>query len=276
MTVGLALRGVSAGYGRLTVLRAIDLVVAEASLVAIIGPNGAGKSTLLKSVSGLIRPASGEIEAFGRRIDGLAPAAIVGLGISHVPERRQIFAELSVDDNLRLGAYPSRLTRAGVARRIDQTLELFPALGDRLGHDAAALSGGQQQMLAIARGLMSRPRLLMLDEPSLGLAPAFVRDIFAALGRLRDAGLSILLVEQNARGSLAIADRAYVLETGRVALEGTGPELLASSAVVERYLGVGAAVPGAAEVATRSPLTERLAAILRAAEGQAGEENSTG
>jgi len=275
VTGGLALRGVHAGYGRFGVLRGVDLTVEAGSLVALIGANGAGKSTLLKCVSGLIRATAGEIHAAGRRIDGLAPAAIVRLGVSHVPERRQVFAELSVADNLRLGAYPARLGPADLARRIDETLALFPALVARLADDAAALSGGQQQMLAIARGLMSKPRLLMLDEPSLGLAPALVREIFAALVRLRDGGLSILLVEQNARGSLAIADRAYVLETGRVALEGTGPELLRSPEVVRRYLGVGAADVGSGAERPASLLAERLGAMLRAAEGQAGS-NTTG
>jgi len=275
VTEGLALRGVHAGYGKFAVLRGVDLTVEAGSLVALIGANGAGKSTLLKCVSGLIRPTAGEIHTAGRRIDRLTPAAIVRLGVSHVPERRQVFAELSVADNLRLGAYPARLSEADLARRIDETLALFPALVARLADDAAALSGGQQQMLAIARGLMSKPRLLMLDEPSLGLAPALVREIFAALARLRQGGLSILLVEQNARGSLGIADRAYVLETGRVALEGSGEELLRSPEVVRRYLGVGAADAGSAADRPASALAERLGAMRRGADGQAGS-NTTG
>ena len=275
MTEGLALRGVHAGYGKFGVLHGVDLTVEAGSLVALIGANGAGKSTLLKCVSGLIRPTAGEIHAAGGRIDRLAPAAIVRLGVSHVPERRQVFAELSVADNLRLGAYRARLSPPELARRIDDTLALFPALVARLADDAVALSGGQQQMLAIARGLMSKPRLLLLDEPSLGLAPALVREIFAALVRLREGGLSILLVEQNARGSLGIADRAYVLETGQVALEGSGQELLRSPEVVRRYLGVGAADPGNVADRPASPLAERLGAMLRAADGQAGS-NTTG
>ncbi|HEY8656055.1 MAG TPA: ABC transporter ATP-binding protein [Candidatus Limnocylindria bacterium] len=238
---GLEIRGLCAGYGRIGVLRGVDLSVADGSLVALIGANGAGKSTLLKCVSGLIRSSAGEISSGGRRIDRLGPAAIVRLGLSHVPERRQVFAELSVLDNLRLGAYRARLSSGELAGRVDEVLTLFPALVPRLAHDAAALSGGQQQMLAIARGLMSKPQVLMLDEPSLGLAPALVREIFSGLVTLRRGGLSILLVEQNARGSLAIADRAYVLEGGRVALEGTGQELLVSPDVVHRYLGVGSA-----------------------------------
>jgi len=275
VTEGLALRGVHAGYGKFGVLHGVDLVVEAGSLVALIGANGAGKSTLLKCVSGLIRPTAGEIHTAGRRIDRLAPAAIVGLGVSHVPERRQVFAELSVADNLRLGAYRARLSPPELARRIDDTLALFPALVARLADDAVALSGGQQQMLAIARGLMSKPRLLMLDEPSLGLAPALVREIFAALVRLREGGLSILLVEQNARGSLGIADRAYVLETGQVALEGSGQELLRSPEVVRRYLGVGAGDAGNAADRPASPLAEQLGVMLCAADGQAGS-NTTG
>ena len=275
---GLSIRGLQAGYGPFAVLRGVDLSVAAGSLVALIGANGAGKSTLLKCVSGLIRPKAGEIHAAGRRIDRLAPAAIVRLGLSHVPERRQVFAELSVLDNLRLGAYRARLSPRDLAGRVDETLALFPALAARLADDAAALSGGQQQMLAIARGLMSRPGLLMLDEPSLGLAPALVREIFAALAKLRDSGLAILLVEQNALCSLAIADRAYVLDGGRVALEGSGQELLVSPDVVRRYLGVGAAeTPGAAGTGS-SVLAERLRAMRAAAPArsyQAGS-NTTG
>jgi branched-chain amino acid transport system ATP-binding protein len=265
VTESLSIRGLHAGYGRISVLRGVDLTVEAGSLVALIGANGAGKSTLLKCVSGLIHPTAGEIHAAGRRVERLAPAAIVRLGLSHVPERRQVFAELSVADNLRLGAYRARLSPGELAGRIDETLALFPALASRLADDAAALSGGQQQMLAIARGLMSKPRLLMLDEPSLGLAPALVREIFAALGKLREGGLSILLVEQNARGSLAIADRGYVLDGGRVALEGTGRELLVSPDVVHRYLGVGAADDQAAVASGASPLAERLRAMIAAA-----------
>ena len=265
MTVGLSIRGLHAGYGRSPVLQGIDLSVEAGSLVALIGANGAGKSTLLKCVSGLIRPTAGEIRVDGRRIERLGPAAIVRLGVSHVPERRQVFVELSVVDNLRLGAYRARLSPGELARRVDETLALFPVLAARLADDAVALSGGQQQMLAIARGLMSRPRLLMLDEPSLGLAPALVREIFAALGKLREGGLSILLVEQNARGSLAIADRGYVLDSGRVALDGTGQELLVSPDVVHRYLGVGAADHQGAVAPRASPLAERLRAMIAAA-----------
>ena len=277
MTAGLSVGGLHAGYGRFAVLRGVDLSVASGSLVALIGANGAGKSTLLKCVSGLIRPKGGEISVNGRRIERLAPAAIVRLGLSHVPERRQVFAELSVLDNLRLGAYRSRLSPSALSARVDEILALFPALVSRLQDDAVALSGGQQQMLAIARGLMSKPSLLLLDEPSLGLAPALVREIFSALAALRDGGLSILLVEQNARGSLAIADRAYVLEGGRIALEGTGRELLVSPDVVRRYLGVGAD-DGPAVGTAPSVLADRLRAMIAAAPHDPGQPgpNTTG
>ena len=275
MTEGLSIRGLHAGYGRFSVLRGVDLTVEAGSLVALIGANGAGKSTLLKCVSGLIHPTAGEIHVTGRRIERLPPAAIVRLGLSHVPERRQVFTELSVADNLRLGAYRARLSPGELAGRIDETLALFPALASRLADDAAALSGGQQQMLAIARGLMSKPRLLMLDEPSLGLAPALVREIFAALAKLRAGGLSILLVEQNARGSLAIADRAFVLDGGQVVLEGTGPELLVSPDVVRRYLGVGAADGPSTAGTGSSALAERLRAMIAASPHQADQAGSS-
>ena len=257
----LEVRGLAAGYGPITVLKAVDLIVAEGSLVALIGANGAGKSTVLRCVSGLLRPSRGEIWAFGRRVDRASPASIVRSGVAHVPERRQIFSELSVADNLRLGAYASRESHDAVSMRMSEMIELFPALRDRLSDDASALSGGQQQMLAMARGLMARPRILLLDEPSLGLAPRIVAEIFDVLVRLRAQGIAILLVEQNARESLAIADRAYVLETGRVVMEGGGAELLGSPAVAERYLGVGATGSVSASTRVRT-ISERLRAVL--------------
>ncbi len=238
---GLALRGVRAGYGALEILHGIDLDVPAGTIVAVVGANGAGKSTLLRCVSGLVRATSGEIRLGDRRIDRASSARIVRLGVAHVPERRHIFGEQSVVDNLRLGAYTLGLGPRALAERVSEVTSRFPALRERLDGDASALSGGQQQMLAIARGLMLRPRVLMLDEPSLGLAPLLVKEIFDVVVRLRDDGVAVLLVEQNARGSLAIADRAYVLESGTVALSGSGRELLDDPAVVERYLGVGGA-----------------------------------
>jgi branched-chain amino acid transport system ATP-binding protein len=232
-------RGLLAGYGEAAVLRGVDLDVQPGELVALVGANGAGKSTLLKCISGLLPIRGGEIRLGDQRLDRLAAAAIVRLGVAHVPERRQVFAELSVRDNLVLGAYVPRrrLGPAGLAERIERACQLFPALVGRLDEPAGNLSGGQQQMLAIARGLMLQPRLLLLDEPSLGLAPRLVQDIFRVLAGLRESGAAILLVEQNARLSLAIADRGYVLERGRIVLHGRGPDLLHSPDVLNLYLG---------------------------------------
>jgi branched-chain amino acid transport system ATP-binding protein len=237
----LAIRGLSASYGDVDVLRGVDLDVGPGELVALVGANGAGKSTLLKCISGLLRVRSGEIRLGAHRLDLLSSAAIVRLGVAHVPERRQIFAEQTVRDNLILGAYVPRaqLGQEGVNQRIEQACEMFPALRSRLDEPASNLSGGQQQMLAIARGLMLQPRLLLLDEPSLGLAPVLVQEIFRALANLRQTGAAILLVEQNARLSLAIGDRGYVLERGRVVMRGAGAELLASPDVLNLYLGGG-------------------------------------
>ena len=265
MTAGeprLAVRGLRAAYGDVQVLRGLDLGVAAGEIVALVGANGAGKSTLLKCISGLVAPASGTIRLNGRSIGGLPAARIVQLGIAHVPEGRQIFGRLSVADNLMLGAYSRRrrLTPAALAARRAGVCEIFPALVPRLAVEASLLSGGQQQMLAIARGLMAEPAVLMIDEPSLGLAPVLVTEIFAVLRRLRDSGAAVLIVEQNARLSLAVADRGYVLETGRVVLAGTGRELLRMPEVVHRYLGVGAAVdPGGGDAAA---LAGRLRAVL--------------
>lgn len=235
----LAVRGLSASYGEANVLRAVDLEVRPGELVALVGANGAGKSTLLKCISGLVAAREGEIRLGAQRLDRLSPAAIVRLGVAHVPERRQIFAEQSVRDNLVLGAYVPRrhIGQAGVAERVQAACEMFPALQSRLDEPAGNLSGGQQQMLAIARGLMLRPKLLLLDEPSLGLAPVLMQEIFRVLAGLRQSDAAILLVEQNARLSLAISDRGYVLDRGRVVMSGVGPELLESPDVLNLYLG---------------------------------------
>ena len=257
-------RGLRAGYGEVEVLRGVDVDVAPGELVALVGANGAGKSTLLKCISGLVQTTSGTIRLGGQPIAGVPPARIVRLGIAHVPEGRQIFGRLSVADNLRLGAYAQlrHLTPAGVAARIDEVCRIFPALSMRLPEEAALLSGGQQQMLAIARGLMARPRLLLLDEPSLGLAPVVVAEIFEVLRGLRRAGVGILLVEQNARLSLAIADRGYVLETGRVMLSGTGNALLRTPEVIHRYLGVAATRVDPSGDGETAGLAARLKAVL--------------
>ena len=261
-------RGLTAGYGDLTVLHGIDLHVAAGEIVALIGANGAGKTTLAKTISGLLPVRRGRIVLDGRAIESLPPRARVRLGIAHVPEGRQIIGGLTVGDNLRLGAYAvrRRLGAAGIARRLEAVCRHFPALTERLDTPAGNLSGGQQQMLAIARALMIEPRVLILDEPSLGLSPRLVAETFGLIAALRAQGLAILLSEQNAQLSLAIADRAYVIETGRVALEGSGAELLGRAEVAARYLGVGKAVDareGAADAARRhAALVRGLTAIL--------------
>ena len=264
-TLVLEARGLHAGYGEVEVLRGVDVDIASGELVALIGANGVGKSTLLKCISGLLPPTSGTIRLGRQSIAGVAPARIVRLGVAHVPEGRQIFGRLSVADNLRLGAYSQlrQLTQAEVAARIDEVCGVFPALSGRLAEEASLLSGGQQQMLAIARGLMARPRLLLLDEPSLGLAPVLVAEIFEVLGRLRRAGVGLLLVEQNARLSLAVADRGYVLETGRVVLSGAGKELLATPEVIHRYLGVAATRIDTSSDGGAAGLAARLKSVLR-------------
>jgi branched-chain amino acid transport system ATP-binding protein len=262
----LEIQGLRAGYGELEILRGVDLSLGLGELVAVIGANGAGKSTLLKCISGLVRPRAGDLRFAGQPLSRMSPAAIVRLGVGHVPERRQIFNELTVADNLRLGAYSQlrRIDAREFASRLESACALFPALASRLQERAGNLSGGQQQMLAIARSLMMKPRLLLLDEPSLGLAPILVGEIFTVLSRLRGTGVAILLVEQNARLSLAIADRGYVLETGRVALTGAGSDLLTMPEVVHRYLGVGS---GRSVEADRdediTALSRRLNTLLR-------------
>ena len=272
----LTVRNLGAGYGSAQVLRGVDLDVAAGEIVAIVGANGAGKSTLLKRISGLVAPAAGTVQLDGRSIAGLAPARIVRLGIAHVPEGRQIFSRLTVADNLMLGAYSGfpGLTRADLEARQTEVCTIFPALAPRLGHEASLLSGGQQQMLAIARGLMARPRFLLLDEPSLGLAPVLVAEIFAVMRDLRVAGVGLLMVEQNARLSLAVADRGYVLETGRIALAGTGAELARTPDVVHRYLGVGASRVAAEDRARAAGLAARLRAILGEADRGEGARAS--
>jgi branched-chain amino acid transport system ATP-binding protein len=261
----LELRGLSAGYGESRVIRGIDLRVARGEIVALVGANGAGKSTLVKAISGLVAPQAGDILFEGQSIGSLSPRVRVQRGIVHVPEGRQVFAGLSIEENLRLGAWANRgrTGKAGIAARTRAIAERFPVLLQRLAEPAGTLSGGQQQMLAIARGLMAEPRLLLLDEPSLGLAPLLVVETFRLIQSLRDQGMSILLAEQNARLSLGIADRGYVIETGRVALEGTGRELLHKPDVAARYLGVGSALHSRSD-ARAEELAARLARTLGA------------
>jgi branched-chain amino acid transport system ATP-binding protein len=262
----LEVRNLHTGYGGMDVIHGIDIAVGAGEIVALVGANGAGKSTLVKTISGLMPVRVGEILFEGERIDRLSPTARVLKGIAQVPEGRQVFGGLTVVENLRLGAYVHRhaLSEAELERRMREVCERFPILLERRGEQVANLSGGQQQMLVIARGLMAKPRLLILDEPSLGLAPVLVGDIFRLIAELRtQGGVSIMLSEQNAKLSLAIADRAYVIETGRVALAGTGKELLASPEVAERYLGVGHAVT-VADAAKHAQLVGRLKDIFGA------------
>ncbi len=260
--------GLDAGYGEATVLHGIDLAVRAGEIVALIGANGAGKTTLAKTIAGLLPARRGRILFEGRPIERARPAARIRLGMAQVPEGRQIIAGLTVAENLRLGAHVRRrsLGEAGLARRMAEVCRYFPALTERLGEMAGNLSGGQQQMLAIARALMVEPRLLILDEPSLGLSPTLVGEIFRLIAGLRAQGIAVLLSEQNARMSLAIADRGYVIEMGRVALEGGGRELLDRPEVAERYLGVGKAadtVAGGEADERHRRLVRGLAEILR-------------
>ena len=222
-------------YGRIQALSGIDLTVQEGELVALVGANGAGKSTLLRAISG-VQPCSGKIIFDGKDISGASPERRVSLGIVQVPEGRQVFGPLSVEDNLRLGAYTR--TRAESDAELERVYAMFPALKERRRVAAGILSGGQQQMLAMGRGLMAKPRLLLLDEPSMGLAPRLVEEIFAKVRALKQARTTIFLVDQNARAALSVADRGYVLETGRVVLAGTGAALLADEQVKEAYLGM--------------------------------------
>jgi len=231
----LDVKGLRAGYGRIQALHGIDLAVARGELVALVGANGAGKTTLLKALSG-IQGFSGSVKFEGEEIRHQPAEKRVALGIVHCPEGRQVFGPLSVEDNLRLGAY--RRGRARSARSLERVYGLFPALAERRAQPAGTLSGGQQQMLALGRALMAEPRLLLLDEPSMGLAPRLVSEIFACIAGLRAADTALLLVEQNAAAALAIADRGYVLETGRIALCGTGAVLLADAGVRQAYLGL--------------------------------------
>jgi branched-chain amino acid transport system ATP-binding protein len=232
----LAVRGLRAGYGPVEILRGIDLDVAAGEIVALLGSNGAGKSTLNNNLSGIFRPFAGSIRFEGREIAGAAATRIVEAGLVQVPEGRRVFPDLSVRENLELGSY--RRGRAARARNLERVTTIFPRLAERAGQAAGTLSGGEQQMLAIGRGLMTEPRLLILDEPSLGLSPLLVEEMFALIGRLNADGLAILLVEQNVVQSLAIAHRAYVLEHGRIALSGRASDLAQDPALKRSYLGL--------------------------------------
>jgi len=232
----LRVTGLDAGYGKVPVLRDVSLSVGESEVVAVIGPNGAGKSTLLKALSGLIRPYAGTVVFEGHDLTGAPPYLITRAGIAHVPEGGRLFVNMSVADNLLMGDYSNRQSlKSGV---LEEIYELFPVLRERQGQLAGTLSGGEKQMLAIGRGLASRPRFLMLDEPSLGLAPRLVDSIYERLYRLRERGLSVLLVEQNITYALELADRGYVLENGRIVMEGKGEELANDMHIKRYYLGL--------------------------------------
>jgi branched-chain amino acid transport system ATP-binding protein len=233
----LEVQGLHAGYGRAEVLSGLALRAARGSVVAVVGPNGAGKSTLLNALMGVL-PARGEIRFDGQSVQRLTLEERVARGMALVPETRALFATMPVADNLLLGGYRRRREPPAQRRaRLDEIYALFPRLRERHAQAAGTLSGGERQMLAIGRALMGGPRLLMLDEPSLGLAPLVVRDIFAIIERLRATGVTILLIEQNARAAMAVADHAYVLETGAIALSGPAAELAADPRVIDTYLG---------------------------------------
>jgi len=234
----LEIRDLNVHYGAIHALHGIDVDVEEGQIVTLIGANGAGKSTTLRAISGLIRPSGGDIRFDGQSIAGRKAHEIAQLGISHAPEGRGIFSNLSVDENLEIGAY-IRNDRAGIARDRARALELFPRLAERLQQRAGTLSGGEQQMLAIARAFMSRPRMMLLDEPSLGLAPQIVQTIFSIIREINSTGTTILLVEQNARMALRAAHRGYVIEVGRVVLSDDAKALAASDEVRKAYLGMG-------------------------------------
>ena len=236
MSALLRLDGVEAGYGDLTAISEVSLEVRQGEAVALIGGNGAGKTTTLRAISGLLPVRAGRIELGGERLDGLGSAQIVARGIAHVPEGRQLFPTMTVRDNLELGGRAADRSRRGDA--FEMVFALFPRLRERERQLAGTLSGGEQQMCAIGRGLMARPRLLLLDEPSLGLAPVMVKLIFETLQRVNDAGTTIMLVEQNVPRALQLSHRGYVLENGRLVLEGTRAGLLASPHVKQAYLGL--------------------------------------
>ena len=232
----LEVRGLEAGYGQVKILRGIDIDVAEGEIVAVLGSNGAGKTTLNNNISGLYRPFAGSVHFAGEDITGAASEAIVARGLVQVPEGRRIFPNMSVRENLELGSY--RRGKPNRAANIARVLEIFPRLKERLGQAAGTLSGGEQQMLAIGRGLMAEPKLLILDEPSLGLSPLLVEQMFALIRRINDDGLAVVLVEQNVMQSLALADRAYVIENGAVTLSGQAAALLENADLKRAYLGI--------------------------------------
>jgi branched-chain amino acid transport system ATP-binding protein len=237
----LVVEGLRVGYGKVEVLHGIDLTVAPGEIVALLGSNGAGKTTTLRALSGLEPVRGGQVALGGESLNGVKAHRITALGLAHVPERRRLFGPLTVEENLRLGGYLIRDQAAELKRRMESMYALFPRLAERRLQLAGTLSGGEQQMVAIARALVLQPRLLVLYEPSMGLAPLIVRSIFGIVKRLRDEGLAVLLVEQNARQTLRIADRAYVLESGSILIHGVAADLALDPRVLAAYLGGAAA-----------------------------------
>jgi branched-chain amino acid transport system ATP-binding protein len=237
MTEMLSLTDVDAGYSGFQALFGVSLEIAAGEAVAVIGPNGAGKTTLMRVISGLIRPTAGAINMEGTDVLATAAHRILALGIAHVPENRRLFARMTVEDNLRMGAYVAA-ARPKFRQRLDFVYQLFPRMAERRHQFAGTLSGGEQQMCAIGRALMSDPRLLLLDEPSAGLAPVIVQQVFELVRRIRAGGLTVLIVEQNIRQVLRVVDRAYLLEAGSIRTSGTAAELLASETIREAYLGI--------------------------------------
>jgi len=232
----LEVEDLSVAYGAIEAVKGINLKVEAGQVVTLLGTNGAGKTTTLRTISGLLRPTAGSVHFDGQRLDGAAAHKVVERGVAHSPEGRRIFPLMSVEENLELGAY-SRSKAGGVRADIDAVFERFERLEERRTQKAGTLSGGEQQMLAIGRALMSRPRLLMLDEPSMGLSPIMIQLIFSTIAELKESGTTILLVEQNASAALKLADYGYVLETGRIVLEGTGKQLMEDDSVRKAYLG---------------------------------------
>src|ERR1700684_1000810 len=254
----LELKSVAIGYGHHRVLEDINLTLERGEIVTLLGANGAGKSTLAKAISGLLRPQAGSILLDGAPIEALPPAERLRRGIAHVPEGRQIFADMTVADNLALGAYA--IPDKDYAAQLEAVRALFSPLRERMNDIAGNFSGGQQQMLAIARGLMAKPKILVLDEPSLGVAPLLVAEIFRLIVALRDQGITILLAEQNARQALSIADRGYVFENGRITLSGAAKDLLNSREIAERYLGMSGTAEASGAVA--ASLAEKLRSVM--------------
>lgn len=246
----LEVRELEVAYGGIRALSGVSLEVRDGEIITLIGANGAGKSTLLRAISGLLTPRKGTVSFLGHSLSGISAHEIVGCGVVHVPEGRHIFADLTVRENLELGAY-LRADTTAIAAEIDAMYDRFPQLGARRKLQAGTLSGGEQQMLAIARALMGHPRLLMLDEPSMGLSPRLVREIFALIRQINEEGMTILLVEQNAHMALSIAHRGYVLETGRIILVGPADELAQMPQVQQAYLGEVCPLAEVGEIGTR-------------------------